>query len=83
MVETSLEAMNRLLNESLETCEDEECNFRIRTALQICSAMQAELDEAKGELRILERAISEDAELRETLLDLGLDVQQERRSGLP
>lgn len=66
--------MKRLLNESLEVFDDEECNFRIRTALQLCSAMQAELDDAKAELEVFEAAMAGNEELRETLRDIGLEV---------
>lgn len=70
MVESSLEAIERLLTESLAACEDAECRFRVRTALQLLEAMAAELEEMQETVDVFETAIAADEPLRARLVDL-------------
>lgn len=73
MVESSLEATKRLLSESLAECDDEECNFRVRTALQLLDAMQAELEETRSDLAVFERALADNPDLQEALGEAGIE----------
>ena len=75
MVETSFDATRRLLDGALESCEDPACRFRVRTALQMLTAMESELEKVKADLQVFESAIAENPELESALADL--DVLEE------
>ena len=70
MVESSLETVRRLLNEALEECSDGECNFRVRTALQVLVAVQEEIENTAVDRSVLESVVAADPELRARLRDL-------------
>ena len=71
MVETSLETARRLLNEALEECSNEECNFLVRTALQVLVAVQDDISGPTIDQSILESIIEDDEELRDRLIEAG------------
>jgi len=71
MVETSLETAKRLLNEALEECGNEECNFLVRTALQVLVAVQDDISEPTVNQSVLESIIEDDEELRDRLIEAG------------
>lgn len=70
MVETTLEAIRRLLTEALQECEDEECTFRLRAALQLLEAMQEEVGRLKADLEVFETVLEDHPELEADLRDL-------------
>ncbi|MFW6458843.1 MAG: hypothetical protein ACOCY6_05490 [Halodesulfurarchaeum sp.] len=71
MGESSLGTIRGLLEESIEECENDECNFRIRTALQLLEAVEAELRAEELTPDLLE-TLAEDDDLEERLRDAGV-----------
>lgn len=72
MSESSLGAVRRLLEPLIEESEDEECVFRIRTALQLLEAVETDLSDRQIDLEDLEAALAENDELRERIVETGI-----------
>ena len=71
MVESSLAAVRRLLETSLEVCEEDECAFQLRTALQMLEAVEQDISAEHIDLGAFEDGL-EDEELRARLEDAGI-----------
>ena len=76
MVESSLAAVRRLLTTAIEECENDECAFRVRTALQLLEAVEADLQSAPIDSEIFEEALQDD-DLRERLEEAGIITREE------
>ncbi len=72
MSESSLGAVRRLLEPLIEGRDDEECVFRVRTALQLLEAVETDLSDRQIDLENLEAALEDDAELRERIVEAGV-----------
>ncbi|MDZ7849479.1 MAG: hypothetical protein U5K70_01240 [Halodesulfurarchaeum sp.] len=71
MTESSLVAVRRLLEDSLEACETDECAFNVRTALQLLEAVEEDLSVEHIDIAELEANL-EDDDLRARLEAAGI-----------
>lgn len=71
MAESSLAAVRRLLENSLEECNSDECTFNVRTALQLLKAVEEDRSVEHIDLAELEESL-EDPDLRARLEEAGI-----------
>ncbi|MFP4530889.1 MAG: hypothetical protein ACLFNC_06330 [Halodesulfurarchaeum sp.] len=71
MAESSLAAVRRLLEDSLDVCQTDECSFKVRTALQLLEAVEEDRSVEHVDLAELEASL-EDDDLRARLEEAGV-----------
>lgn len=71
MAESSLAGVRRLLEDSLEVCQTDECSFKVRTALQLLEAVEEDRSVEHVDLAELEAGL-EDDDLRARLEEAGI-----------